>query len=488
MDDQHMIELTARRVAEVEVAERATRDESREADAAIRASLDALSEKLSEKLDALSALSTTPAAAAEEEKKIDALEDTATIPSHDEIAAKIDALEKRVVAAEDAADEDSAFAAVDGVGIVHYKLRAPNNDAKDENDASSRDVATVVSCVHGFGANAYSFERATAAPLADALNAVVVAHDSPGFGLTERPRDLRAYTPRANAKVCRAMLRLAEAKAEDATGSRTPLRTPPRRVAVGHSMGALAVALAAGEGGIDDVVLVAPAIVPKRRRKNTERQPARKRLWTRPLGVLIALASAVARVVVAALARALSPFLVLFLRKIVRNAAFWREGLASAVGSPMRRVMRDDRSWTDGYRRPSVVTGWDRGMARVVLSAATGGLDGVAATARDGARRVARAVSGEESGEEDAAEALARSGARVLIVHGDEDVIVPRSNSEKLAAALPRAELVVVRGCGHMPHEECPDVFLDAVRAFLRKGERGGDGDDAGAGAGVEKT
>ena len=98
-----MIELTARRVAEVEAAERATRDESREADAAIRASLDALSEKLSEKLDALSALSTTPAAAAEEEKKIDALEDTATIPSHDEIAAKIDALEKRVVAAEDAA-------------------------------------------------------------------------------------------------------------------------------------------------------------------------------------------------------------------------------------------------------------------------------------------------------------------------------------------------------------------------------------------------
>ena len=61
----------------------------------------------------------------------------------------------RLVAAEDAADEDSAFAAVDGVGIVHYKLRAPNNDAKDENDASSRDVATVVSCVHGFGANAY---------------------------------------------------------------------------------------------------------------------------------------------------------------------------------------------------------------------------------------------------------------------------------------------------------------------------------------------
>ena len=103
MDDQHMIELTARRVAEVEAAERATRDESREADAAIRASLDALSKKLSEKLDALSALSTTPAAAAEEEKKIDALEDTATIPSHDEIAAKIDALEKRVVAAEDAA-------------------------------------------------------------------------------------------------------------------------------------------------------------------------------------------------------------------------------------------------------------------------------------------------------------------------------------------------------------------------------------------------
>ena len=28
-------------------------------------------------------------------------------------------------------------------------------------------------------------------------------------------------------------------------------------------------------------------------------------------------------------------------------------------------------------------------------------------------------------------------------------------------------ELVVMRGCGHMPHEEDPDVFVEAVKEFV---------------------
>ena len=45
------------------------------------------------------------------------------------------------------------------------------------------------------------------------------------------------------------------------------------RVVVGHSMGGIAAATAAGAGDVDDVVLVAPALVPPRgRRSTTERR------------------------------------------------------------------------------------------------------------------------------------------------------------------------------------------------------------------------
>jgi hypothetical protein len=108
----------------------------------------------------------------------------------------------RLVPASAAADPDSKFASVDGLD-VHYKLSEWDSDS----DVSTR---IVVSCVHGFGANTYSWERATLGPLSKKLNATAVAHDAPGFGLTERVGDLKRYTPRTNAAIARAMLDLAE--------------------------------------------------------------------------------------------------------------------------------------------------------------------------------------------------------------------------------------------------------------------------------------
>lgn len=43
-----------------------------------------------------------------------------------------------------------------------------------------------------------------------------------------------------------------------------------------------------------------------------------------------------------------------------------------------------------------------------------------------------------------------------------------------LAAALPRAELAIVAGAGHMVHAESPRAFADQVQALRRRGERGG--------------
>jgi pimeloyl-ACP methyl ester carboxylesterase len=55
----------------------------------------------------------------------------------------------------------------------------------------------------------------------------------------------------------------------------------------------------------------------------------------------------------------------------------------------------------------------------------------------------------------------------VLVITGDNDRIVPTQESVRLAEELPNAELVVIPHCGHVPHEECPELFLDAVADFV---------------------
>lgn len=54
-----------------------------------------------------------------------------------------------------------------------------------------------------------------------------------------------------------------------------------------------------------------------------------------------------------------------------------------------------------------------------------------------------------------------------LVVTGDDDRIVPTEESIRLAQELPDAGLVVIPACGHVPQEECPAPFVDALRPFL---------------------
>jgi len=55
-----------------------------------------------------------------------------------------------------------------------------------------------------------------------------------------------------------------------------------------------------------------------------------------------------------------------------------------------------------------------------------------------------------------------------LIIHGQMDGAVPASNSRRLAAMLPSVRLVVLPGCGHVPQEEEPAAFADAIVEFLQ--------------------
>jgi pimeloyl-ACP methyl ester carboxylesterase len=57
----------------------------------------------------------------------------------------------------------------------------------------------------------------------------------------------------------------------------------------------------------------------------------------------------------------------------------------------------------------------------------------------------------------------------VLIVTGDHDRIVATERSVVLAQVLPGAELLVIPDCGHLPHEEYPEPFMEAVSTFLAR-------------------
>lgn len=64
-------------------------------------------------------------------------------------------------------------------------------------------------------------------------------------------------------------------------------------------------------------------------------------------------------------------------------------------------------------------------------------------------------------------ERLGEIALPVLVITGDNDRIVPAEQSVRLAGELPQAELVVIPQAGHVPHEEKPDLFLNALEKFV---------------------
>ncbi|MBK5940942.1 alpha/beta hydrolase [Halochromatium roseum] len=65
------------------------------------------------------------------------------------------------------------------------------------------------------------------------------------------------------------------------------------------------------------------------------------------------------------------------------------------------------------------------------------------------------------------AERLGEIEQPVLLLTGDADQIVPASDTQATADALPNATLVQLTGCGHLPQEECPDQVKEAISSWL---------------------
>jgi pimeloyl-ACP methyl ester carboxylesterase len=62
-----------------------------------------------------------------------------------------------------------------------------------------------------------------------------------------------------------------------------------------------------------------------------------------------------------------------------------------------------------------------------------------------------------------------------LVIHGEQDRIIDRRVSDDLAAALPAAELIVMRGVGHAPQLEAPRHTARIVERFARRLDGGPD-------------
>jgi len=56
--------------------------------------------------------------------------------------------------------------------------------------------------------------------------------------------------------------------------------------------------------------------------------------------------------------------------------------------------------------------------------------------------------------------------APTLLIHGDEDPLLPPSWSQRAVGKLPESELELVENCGHCPPRERPEWFNGAVRSF----------------------
>jgi len=64
---------------------------------------------------------------------------------------------------------------------------------------------------------------------------------------------------------------------------------------------------------------------------------------------------------------------------------------------------------------------------------------------------------------------LARIQAPTLLLWGEQDQMIPVANAQDYLRVLPRAELKVLPGIGHLPQEEMPAAALPALKAFLAR-------------------
>ena len=129
-----------------------------------------------------------------------------------------------------------------------------------------------------------------------------------------------------------------------------------------------------------------------------------------------------------------------------RLGPFFARSLAGAQGEAFLQAAWHDPSRITpeiqtGYRKPLHMANWDVALWEFTRAG---------------------------SGSEDLAPRLKEIALPTLVISGEDDRIIPAADSVRLSADIPGARLVVIPACGHVPQEECPVFFLDAVEGFLK--------------------
>jgi pimeloyl-ACP methyl ester carboxylesterase len=122
---------------------------------------------------------------------------------------------------------------------------------------------------------------------------------------------------------------------------------------------------------------------------------------------------------------------------IARRIQSWGPGMLKTAWHDPARITPEIQS---GYKKPLQADNWDRALWELTLSTQTLNL----------------------------AEHLNEIRLPALVITGDDDRIVPTAQSIRLAGELPDANLVVIPNCGHVPQEEKPVEFMQAVKDFLK--------------------
>lgn len=121
---------------------------------------------------------------------------------------------------------------------------------------------------------------------------------------------------------------------------------------------------------------------------------------------------------------------------IVRSLVRWGEAVIRFAWEDPDRITME---LVSGYKKPLQADNWDQALWELILASHPLGLE----------------------------EQLGDITVPTLVVSGAHDRIVPPENSTRLARELPNAELVVISNCGHVPHEECPEEFVQPVVDFV---------------------
>lgn len=69
----------------------------------------------------------------------------------------------------------------------------------------------------------------------------------------------------------------------------------------------------------------------------------------------------------------------------------------------------------------------------------------------------------------DSTSMLGQIAVPTLVVHGDEDAVINKSEAEAMAKAIPGAQLHIVAKAGHLPNLEQPAEFDSVVSEFLSR-------------------